>query len=199
MHGQTWNGGITVPELSELASALGVEIEWVVSSSLISFLGADMPPIVEKKSWWKASWWFQMFFEISPGFCGGNDPIMTVRLCPSNGWGREKPPARRLMITKSNIQDSSSAVIPDADFSDPNQKVILQIVRMQQDARRQRPSGKGIWNFTSPKFNSDLVATNWWSLMTIYSIALYIYIMYKYNTNFCTRYKIFIMNHLCPR
>ena len=50
MHGQTWNGGITVPELSELASALGVEIEWVVSSSFFSFLGADMPPFVEKKS-----------------------------------------------------------------------------------------------------------------------------------------------------
>lgn len=91
-----------------------------------------------------------------------------------------QPPARRLMITKSNIQDSSSAVIPDADFSDPNQKVILQIVRMQLDAGGNVHQGKGIWNFTSPKFNSDLVATNWWSLMTIYSIALYIYIIYKY-------------------
>ena len=91
------------------------------------------------------------FLNFHPAFLGGNDPMMTVRICPSNGWGGKKPPARRLMITKSNIQDSSSAVIPDADFSDPNQKVILQIVRMQLDARRQRPSGKGHLEFYIPE------------------------------------------------
>ena len=56
------------------------------------------------------------FLNFHPAFLGGNDPMMTVRICPSNGWGGKKPPARRLMITKSNIQDSSSAVIPDAEF-----------------------------------------------------------------------------------
>lgn len=62
--------------------------EWVVSPSFFSFLGADMPPFVEKKRWWKASWWqLKCFLNFHPDFLGGNDPIMTVRICPSNGWG----------------------------------------------------------------------------------------------------------------
>ena len=59
------SGTLGTRECARSGNRMGGFIEF------FSFLGADMPPFVEKKSWWKASWWqLKCFLNFHPDFLG---------------------------------------------------------------------------------------------------------------------------------